>query len=95
MISNRFGCGSLALTFGITPRYSGQDLLTRVQKYFSLSCARDKRIGVGRCRSSTKRRHLLSGSIAGSKGFPGFGVYSAGKAAVRSFARTWLVELKE
>lgn len=38
---------------------------------------------------------FLNGSIAGSKGFPGFGVYSASKAAVRSFARTWLVELKE
>ena len=38
---------------------------------------------------------LLNGSIAGIKGFPAFGVYSASKAALRSFARTWLVELKE
>jgi len=38
---------------------------------------------------------ILNGSIAGVKGFPAFGVYSASKAAVRSFARTWLVELKE
>ena len=38
---------------------------------------------------------ILNGSIAGSKGFPAFGVYSASKAAVRSFARTWLVELKD
>jgi NAD(P)-dependent dehydrogenase (short-subunit alcohol dehydrogenase family) len=38
---------------------------------------------------------FLNGSIASIKGFPGFGVYSASKAAVRSFARTWLVELKE
>jgi len=38
---------------------------------------------------------ILNGSIAGVKGFPSFGVYSASKAAVRSFARTWLVELKE
>ena len=29
------------------------------------------------------------------KGFPAFGVYSASKAALRSFARTWLVELKD
>jgi NAD(P)-dependent dehydrogenase (short-subunit alcohol dehydrogenase family) len=36
---------------------------------------------------------ILNGSIAGVKGFPRFGVYSASKAAVRSFARTWLVEL--
>jgi NAD(P)-dependent dehydrogenase (short-subunit alcohol dehydrogenase family) len=38
---------------------------------------------------------ILNGSIAGSKGFPSFSVYSASKAAVRSFARTWLVDLKE
>src|SRR6201996_3148568 len=37
---------------------------------------------------------VLNGSIAGSKGIPLFGVYNASKAAVRSFARTWLVELK-
>jgi len=38
---------------------------------------------------------ILNGSIAGQKGIPGFGAYSASKAAVRSFARTWLVELKD
>ncbi|MFC6645132.1 SDR family NAD(P)-dependent oxidoreductase [Granulicella cerasi] len=38
---------------------------------------------------------ILNGSIAGIKGTPQFGVYSATKAAVRSFARTWLVELKD
>lgn len=38
---------------------------------------------------------ILNGSIAGIKGFPAFSVYSASKAAVRSFARTWLVELKD
>jgi NAD(P)-dependent dehydrogenase (short-subunit alcohol dehydrogenase family) len=38
---------------------------------------------------------FLNGSIASIKGFPAFGVYSASKAAVRSFARTWLMELKE
>src|SRR5262249_5124112 len=37
---------------------------------------------------------IMNGSIAGSMGFPGFGVYSASKAAVRSFARTWTVDLK-
>src|SRR6202171_4316896 len=36
---------------------------------------------------------FLNGSIASIKGFPGFGVYSASKAAVRSFARTWMGEL--
>ncbi len=38
---------------------------------------------------------FLNGSMAGIKGFPGFGVYAASKAALRSFARTWLVDLKE
>jgi NAD(P)-dependent dehydrogenase (short-subunit alcohol dehydrogenase family) len=38
---------------------------------------------------------IMNGSIAGHKGIPGFGAYSASKAAVRSFARTWLVELKD
>jgi len=38
---------------------------------------------------------FLNGSIASIKGFPAFSVYSATKAAVRSFARTWLVDLKE
>jgi NAD(P)-dependent dehydrogenase (short-subunit alcohol dehydrogenase family) len=38
---------------------------------------------------------LLNGSITSVKGFPNFSVYSASKAAVRSFARTWLVDLKD
>src|SRR5262249_59174076 len=38
---------------------------------------------------------ILNGSIATVKGLPGFGVYSASKAAVRSFARTWTLDLKE
>jgi len=38
---------------------------------------------------------VFNGSIAGSKGFPDFSVYNATKAAVRSFARTWTVELKD
>jgi NAD(P)-dependent dehydrogenase (short-subunit alcohol dehydrogenase family) len=37
---------------------------------------------------------FLNGSITGIKGFPSFSVYSASRAAVRSFARTWLVYLK-
>src|SRR5215207_897220 len=37
---------------------------------------------------------ILNSSIAGVKGFPGASVYSASKAAVRSFARTWTAELK-
>ena len=38
---------------------------------------------------------FMNGSIAGIKGFANFSVYSASKAAVRSFARTWLVDLKD
>ncbi len=37
---------------------------------------------------------VLTGSGAGSKGFPNLSVYSATKAAIRSFARTWTVDLK-
>jgi NAD(P)-dependent dehydrogenase (short-subunit alcohol dehydrogenase family) len=38
---------------------------------------------------------ILNASIATTKGFPGISVYSATKAAVRSFARTWTNELRE
>jgi NAD(P)-dependent dehydrogenase (short-subunit alcohol dehydrogenase family) len=38
---------------------------------------------------------VLNGSIVGSKGIPSNSVYSATKAAVRSFARTWTAELKD
>jgi NAD(P)-dependent dehydrogenase (short-subunit alcohol dehydrogenase family) len=38
---------------------------------------------------------IMNGSISATKGFPSFGVYGASKAAVRSFARTWLMDLKE
>lgn len=37
---------------------------------------------------------VLNSSVANTVGTPGFGVYSATKAAVRSFARTWTNELK-
>src|ERR1700686_3161710 len=37
---------------------------------------------------------IMTGAVALVKGFPGFGVYAASKAALRSFARTWLNELK-
>jgi NAD(P)-dependent dehydrogenase (short-subunit alcohol dehydrogenase family) len=37
---------------------------------------------------------IMTGSVASVKGFPGYGVYAASKAALRSFARTWLNELK-
>lgn len=37
---------------------------------------------------------ILNASIVASKGFAGWSVYSATKAAVRSFARTWSADLK-
>ncbi len=37
---------------------------------------------------------ILNSSIAASKGVEGFSVYSASKAAIRSFARTWTVDLR-
>lgn len=37
---------------------------------------------------------ILNGSIAAIKGFAGFSVYGASKAALRSFARTWTQDLK-
>jgi NAD(P)-dependent dehydrogenase (short-subunit alcohol dehydrogenase family) len=37
---------------------------------------------------------ILNASIAGIKGMEAFSVYSASKAAVRSFARTWTTDLK-
>jgi NAD(P)-dependent dehydrogenase (short-subunit alcohol dehydrogenase family) len=38
---------------------------------------------------------ILNASVASIKGTPAFGVYSATKAAVRSFARSWTNDLKE
>jgi NAD(P)-dependent dehydrogenase (short-subunit alcohol dehydrogenase family) len=38
---------------------------------------------------------ILTASVGGSKGFEGVSVYSATKAAVRSFARSWTVDLKQ
>jgi NAD(P)-dependent dehydrogenase (short-subunit alcohol dehydrogenase family) len=37
---------------------------------------------------------VITGSMVSIKGFPAFGVYAASKAALRSFARTWSVDLR-
>lgn len=37
---------------------------------------------------------ILVGSTAGSRGAPAFSVYGATKAAIRSFARNWILDLK-
>jgi NAD(P)-dependent dehydrogenase (short-subunit alcohol dehydrogenase family) len=37
---------------------------------------------------------FMTGSVAAVKGYPGFSVYAASKAALHSFARGWLNELK-
>ena len=38
---------------------------------------------------------VMNASITSIKGTPAFGVYAASKAALRSFARTWAVDLKD
>lgn len=38
---------------------------------------------------------VLNSSNAGMRGFPGWGVYAASKAALRVLARTWVNELKD
>lgn len=38
---------------------------------------------------------FITGSILSVKGWPDYGVYAASKAALRSYARTWLNELKD
>ena len=38
---------------------------------------------------------ILNASTAGSSGIENFSVYSASKAAVRSFARSWMMDLKD
>jgi NAD(P)-dependent dehydrogenase (short-subunit alcohol dehydrogenase family) len=37
---------------------------------------------------------ILTGSTAASMGTPAFSVYAASKAAIRSFARNWILNLK-
>lgn len=38
---------------------------------------------------------VINGSMAATKGLPAFSVYAASKAALRSFARGWSVDLKD
>lgn len=38
---------------------------------------------------------FMTGSIASFKGWPGWSVYGASKAALQAFARVWLAELKD
>jgi NAD(P)-dependent dehydrogenase (short-subunit alcohol dehydrogenase family) len=38
---------------------------------------------------------ILTGSTTGSKGTPAFSVYSGTKAAIRNFARSWALDLKD
>ncbi len=38
---------------------------------------------------------ILTGSTTGTMGSPAFSVYSATKAAIRNFARNWILDLKE
>jgi NAD(P)-dependent dehydrogenase (short-subunit alcohol dehydrogenase family) len=38
---------------------------------------------------------ILTGSTAGARGTPAFSVYAASKAAIRNFARNWILDLKD
>jgi NAD(P)-dependent dehydrogenase (short-subunit alcohol dehydrogenase family) len=38
---------------------------------------------------------FMTGSIASVRGYPGWGVYAASKAALLAYARVWLAELKD
>ena len=38
---------------------------------------------------------VLTGSTAGASGTPAFSIYGASKAAVRNFARNWILDLKD
>jgi len=38
---------------------------------------------------------IMTGSTAGSSGTPAFSVYAASKAAIRAFARNWILDLKD
>src|SRR5450830_2061313 len=38
---------------------------------------------------------IMTASTAGSSGTPAFSVYAASKAAVRAFARNWILDLKD
>lgn len=44
---------------------------------------------------SDKASVILTGSTAAIQGTPGFSVYSASKAAVRNFARSWALDVKD
>lgn len=44
---------------------------------------------------ATNASVILTGSTAGSSGTAAFSVYSASKAAVRAFARSWILDLKD
>lgn len=38
---------------------------------------------------------ILTSSISGVKGMPGFSVYGAANAAIRSFVRSWIIDLQD
>ena len=48
----------------------------------------------GASANAVRRLHNTHGSTTGSMGTPAFSVYSASKAAIRNFARSWALDLK-
>ena len=59
----------------------------------ALDIARARAVTLGV--DSLRRRLPSTGSTTGSMGTAAFSVYSASKAAVRNFARSWILELKD
>ena len=79
------GIAGFRPTAEVTPEYFDEQFNTNVKGlYFTVA----KAIPLLNKGSSV----VLTASVVASKGFPGSSVYSATKAAVRNFARTWTAE---
>ena len=77
-----------ALTPAVTPKHFDQTFDTNARgAYFTVQKALPH--------LNDGASIILVGSAGKNKGFPGRSVYSATKAALRSFARTWTSELKD
>ena len=79
------GIAGFKPTLEVTPEYFDNQFNTNVKGlYFTVA----KAVPLLNKGSSV----VLTASVVASKGFPGSSVYSATKAAVRNFARTWTAE---
>lgn len=80
------GVALFSPTVEVTPEFFDNQFNTNVKGlYFTIA----KALPILNKGSSV----VLNASVVASKGFPGSSVYSATKAAVRNFARTWTAEI--